>query len=98
MNYDICAVLDRSDVVWCSEGVVNYERKSVLMSDPGPLLDVYYFAVRVSKCLYIKRLGVILYGALDLVIVERIYEGGVYAVVYKGMSQVVISTAVDVLC
>ena len=70
----------------------------MLMSDLCPLFDVYNFAVRVSKGLYIKSLGVILDSALDLVIVKWIYEGGVYAVIYEGMSQVVISTTVDVLC
>ena len=48
MNYDICTVLESSEKIRCTEGIVYYYGKSVLMSDLCYSVYIGDIAVRIS--------------------------------------------------
>ena len=97
MNDDVGTVLDRTDLYRGCEGVIDDEREVMLVCDLYPLIEVEDLTVRVTEGLGIEGLRVRLDGSLDLLVVVRIYERGRYAVVGKGMGEVVVGSAVDVL-
>ncbi len=67
VNNDISAVLNRTDEVRGTEGVVDYERQTVLMCDGGNGVDVGDVGVGVAERLQIYRLGVVLNSRLHLI-------------------------------
>ena len=97
MNDDVGTVLDRTDLYRGCEGVIDDEREVMLVSDLYPLVEVKDLTVRVTEGLGIEGLRVRLDGCLYLLVVVRIYERGRYAVVGKGMGEVVVGSTVDVL-
>ena len=48
MYHDVCAVLNRTNQIRGTEGIVDYQGKSVLMCDFRNCLDIGNIAVRVS--------------------------------------------------
>ena len=97
MNDDVGTVLDRTDLYRGCEGVIDDEREVMLVSDLYPLVEVEDLTVRVTEGLGIEGLRVQLDGCLYLLVIVRIDERGRYAVVGKGMGEVIVGSAVDVL-
>ncbi len=97
MHNDICTVLDRSDQIRCSEGIVDDQRQSVLMCHICPCLNVSHFTVRVAQRLNVERLGIRLNGCLCTGQICGLHEGGGHAGIREGMCQEVVGTTVDVL-
>ena len=95
VDYDICAVLNGSDQIRCTEGVVDNERQTVSVSDLGERVNVGDVAVGVAKSLDVDRLGVRLNRCLDLVEVVDVNEGCINAVERKSVRQQVSRAAVD---
>ena len=77
--HDVCAVLDGSDKIRSTEGVVDDERKSVCVSDLGERVDVGDIAVGVAEGLNVDSLGVRLNRRFDLIEVVNVNEGCVNA-------------------
>ena len=83
MEYDICAVLDRSYKVRSCECVVDNQRDLMCVGDGSQLLDINDIGVRVSKCLNMDCFCVLLDRILYFLVVERINEGCCHAVLRK---------------
>ena len=98
MEYDVCAVLDRSYKVRSRKCVIHYEWDLVCMSDGCELLDIDNIGVRVSECLNMDRFCVLLDRILNFLVVERINEGCCHTVLRKCMCEEVVGSSVDVLC
>ena len=80
MNNYIRSVLDRSDKIRCSEGVVNNKGYAVCMGYSCCSVYVRYITVRVAESLDIYRPCILLYRTLDLIKIMDICKGRLYAV------------------
>ena len=99
MNYNVSAVLERSDQVRCTECVIYYYRKSVLVCDGGNSVDIRDITVRVSECLEVDSACVFLDGTLYFCEVMCVYECGFNSVLGQRVCEKVEGTAVDrLLC
>ena len=96
---NVCAMLNRSDKVRCTECVVYYERKSVLVSDLCDSVNVGDIAVGVAECFKVDSLCVILNCVLNFFKVVRIYKCSADTVLGKCVCKQVVAAAVDrLLC
>ena len=98
MNNDVCAILDRTNEVWSCEGIIDNQRNLVLMCNFCKCFDIDNIRVRVSEGLDIDGFCVLLNGCANLIQIEYINKCGADAVLWKGVCQQVVGTAVDVLC
>ena len=87
MNDDVRTMLDRTDEIRGAEGVVDHQRKSVLMCDLGDSVDIGNVGIRITERFKIDRLGVILYRALYCIEIMSVYKAGVNAVLGQGVRQ-----------
>ena len=95
MNNDVSAVLDRSDKIRCSEGVIDYKRKTVLVSDLCDCVDVRDVTVGIAKSLKVDGSCIFLDGSLNFCEVMCIYKSSCYTVLRKCVGQKVVAAAVD---
>ena len=86
MNYDICAVFNRSDKVRCTECVVDNERDACFVSDLCEGFDIRDVRRRVAQCLNIESLCVGSDGCLDLVQIMDVDECCLDTIKRKRMS------------
>ena len=64
MNNDISSVLDRSDEIRCTECVINYNGKSVLMRKLSDRIDIRDITVRIAQSLKIDGSCILFESAL----------------------------------
>ena len=88
-------MLDRSDKVRRAEGVVDYERQTVSVSDFGESVDVGNVAVGIAEGLDVDRLGVRLNCCCDFLEVMNINEGRFNSVERKGVREKIRRAAID---
>ena len=98
VNHDISTVLNRTDKIWCSKGIIYDKRDSCLMSDICNFFDIYYLWVWISECLDFNSFCILFDGSLDSIIIEWIYECSLNSVIRKCVCQEIVCTAVDILC
>ena len=99
MNHDICAMLDRTDEIRCSEGIIHNDRKSVLMCDLCYSVDIRNITVRISEGFKIDGSGILLDRALYLCQIMCIHKCGLDAILGKCVCQKVVASAVNgLLC
>ena len=99
MNNDISTVLDRADEVRSAEGVVNYERQTVLVRNLCNSLDIRNIGIRVAESLDVSSLSIVLDSAFQFFQIMCINEGGLNAELRQSVCQQVIAAAVDgLLC
>ena len=95
MNNDVSAVLDRTNQVRSSEGVINYKWKSVTVCDFGNCVNVRKIAVGISESLKEDCSRIVLNGIFHFLQVSGVDKCGRYAVLRKRMLQKVEGAAVD---
>ena len=95
VNDDVSAVLDRTEQVRSSEGVVNYKRKAMAVCDFCNRVYIRKVAVRVAEGLKEDCSRVSLDGILNLFQVSRVNEGSGNIVKRKRVLQKVVGSAVD---
>ena len=95
VDYDVSSVLDGTDQVRSSEGVVDYQRKSMLVSDLCDRVDIRNVAVGIAEGFQIHSPGVIPDRALDFREIVSIYKSRLDAVLGKSVAQKVEAAAVD---
>ena len=88
-------MLQRTEQIRGAEGVVDDNRQTMLLGDLGDGVDVGDVGVGVTERLEIDDRGVVLDGALDLVQVMSIDEGGLDTKLGERVLQQVVGTAVD---
>ena len=99
VNNDISTVLDRADEVRSTEGVVNYERQTVLVRNLCNSLDIRNIGIRVAESLDVNSLSVVLDSTFQLFQIVCINEGGLNAELRQSVCQQIIAAAVDgLLC
>ena len=97
MNYDICAVLNRTEEIRSGKGAVDNERNLVCVSDLSKCIDIGNITVGVAESLKENSLCIGLYSVLYFVKIVDINESGVDAVLGKSVCEEVVCTAVDCL-
>src|SRR3712207_6595220 len=97
VNNNIGTVLDGTDQIGSTKGVVNDKGNAVLMGQICPGLNVDDITGRVAQGLNIERLGILLNGCLCSCQIRRANESGLDAIILKGMLQEVIGSAVDIV-
>ena len=95
MNYDICAVLDRSDKVRCTECVIDNERDTCIVSDLCESLDIRNVRRRVAQCLNVESLCIRSDGSLYFVEIMDVDECCLDTLKRKCVCKKVLGTAVD---
>ena len=71
------------DQVWCAEGVIDNDRKSVFVCNLGDSVNVRNVTVRVAQCLQIDGSGVFLNSSLNFLQVMCIDKGCLDALLGK---------------
>lgn len=95
--YDIGTVVDGPDEVTASsEGVVDYHRHTVLMSDLCDRFKVWNIVLWVSNTLKVNRLGVLVNRLREVFWVVTVHKLRGYAKTRKGDLQLVVGTSVQV--
>ena len=94
---DVGSVFDRTDQIGSSEGIVDHQRKPVLVSDLRDRVDVGNVAVRVAEGLQIHSPCLICDGAFELRQVVRVHESRLDAVLGKCVAKKVEASAVNSL-
>ena len=92
---DVGTVLQRTEQIRGTEGVVDDNRQTVLLGDLGNGVDVGDVGVGVAERLEIDDRGVVLDGTLDLVQVMGIDKRGLDAKLGERVLQQVVGTTVD---
>ena len=95
MHYHICSMLDGSDEIRRSEGIINHYRKAMLVSYLCNGVDVRDVAVGVSESLKINGSRILFDGILYFPEVMSVHEGGPDAVLRKSMCQKIVASAVN---
>lgn len=95
MNYDICTVLNGTDKIRSTEGVVYYQRDLVLVSDLSGLFDVDKVSVGVAEGLNEDSLGIVPDSILECALFIGINESSADAVLGKSVFEEVVCTAVN---
>ena len=95
VNDDVGAVLQRTEQIRGAEGVIDDDRKAMLLGDLGDGVDVGDIGVGVAERLEVDNRGVVLNGTLDLVQVVGVDKGGLDTKLGERVLQQVIGTAVD---
>ena len=98
VDNDVCAVIERSYEVRCSECAVNNERDLVLVSDLCNLFNVDKVRVRVAESFDVKCLCVVLNCLFKVIFIIGINECCCDAIFGKCVCEEVVSTAVDSVC
>ena len=98
MEYDICAVLDRSYKVRCCKCIIYNKRDFMLMCDICKSFNINYIRVRVSKSLDVNCFCIFLNCILNFFQIEDVYECCCDSVVRKCMLKKVERSSVNVLC
>ena len=65
MNNYICTMLNRTDKVWRAEGVINYQRQPMLVSQLGNGINIRNIGVWIAQGLNVDGLGIILNSPFD---------------------------------
>ena len=92
---DVGTMLQRTEQIRGTEGVVDDNRQTVLLGDLGDGVDVGDVGVGVAERLEIDDRGAVLDGALDLFQVMRIDKRGLDAKLGERMLQQVVGATVD---
>ena len=92
---DVRAVLEWTEQVRGTEGVVDDDRETMLLGDLGNRIDIGDIGIGVAERLKVDGRGVVLDGALDLLEVVRVNEGHVHAELRDGVLEEVERAAVD---
>ena len=95
MHHDVRAMLDGSEQIRSSEGIVNYQGKTVLVSDLSDRIHVWNITVGVAKGLQVNGSGVLLNCSLYFSQIMCIHKGGRNSVLGKGVGQQVEASTVD---
>ena len=95
MNNDVSAVLDGSDQIRSTEGIVHNYGQAVLMSDSCDRVDVRDIAVGIAEGLEIYGSGIVLDRCFNLCEIVRVNESGGDAVLGKCVREQIIAAAVD---
>ena len=95
VNHDVSAVLNGTEQIRGTEGVVHNKRKAVTVSDLSDCLNIRKIAVGVTQGLEENGSRVRLDSSLNLNEVSRINEGGGDVVLRKRVLQKVEGSAVD---
>ena len=94
---NIRAVLDGTDEIRRTEGIIDHERQTVLVREDREGVDIRDVAVGVAEGLDVDGSGIGLDGGLDLREIVDVDESGRDAEVREGMLEQVIAAAVDSL-
>ena len=76
MYHNVCAVLNGTDEIRSSEGVVNNEGQAVLMGKLCESVNIWNVAVGVTEGFDVNRSGVILNSRLNFGKVVNVYKRG----------------------
>ena len=95
MHYDIRTVLDRSDQIGGTEGIVDDNRKTMLMRKLRDGINIRDIRIGIAQCLHVYQLGVGANGSLNLCFIMYVHEGGLNAELLQGMCKQIIAAAVD---
>ncbi len=97
--HDVRAVLDGTDQIRGAEGVVDHQRKAVLVCDRCDRIDVRNVTVGVAQRLQIDGTRVVPDRPLDLREIVCVNKGGLDAVLRQGVGKEIEASAVDgLLC
>ena len=97
MNHNVSAMLDRTDQIRGSEGIVDYQGKSVLMCDLGNCIDIGNVGIRISEGLQIDGSGVFFDRTFHFGEIVCIYKRSFNSVLRQGMCKEVVASAVNCL-
>ena len=95
MYHDISTILNRTNQVRSTKGVIDYQRQAVLVGNLCHCLNIRNIAVRIAESFQIYCLGVRLDSGLYLLQVVGIHKGSLDAIARQGMCQQVEAAAVD---
>ena len=95
MNDNVGTVLQRTEQIRGAKGVIDDDRKAMLLGDLGDGVDVGDIGVGIAKRLEVDDRGVVLDGTLDLSQVVRIDKGSLDAKLGERVLQQVIGAAID---
>ena len=65
MYHDVCSVLQGTDKIGSSKGVIHNKGNAMLVSNGGNALKVQYVGVGIAESLSINHLGIRLYGGFQ---------------------------------
>ena len=95
VHHDVHAVLDGTDQVRCTEGIIYNERKSVPVRDLRDGIQIRDIAVGISQCLQIDRSGIILNGIFQLLQIMGIHEGRSDPILRECVAQQIEASAIN---
>ena len=95
VNDDVGAVLQRTEQIRGAEGVIDDDRKTVLLGDLGDSVDVGNVGIGVAERLEVDDRSVVLDGTLNLFQVMSIDKRGLDAKLGERMLQQVVGATVD---
>ena len=97
MYYNVSTVFDRTNQIRSAEGIVNHQREAVFVSYFRKGIDICNVTVWVAQGFQEDCSGVICNGTLDFLKIMGVNKCGCNSVLWKGVSQKIVGSAVDCL-
>ena len=80
MYYNICTMLDGTNQIGSTEGIINHNRQAMLVCQCGHCINIRNIRIGISQGLQKHRLGIRTNSCLDFSLIMNVHKGGLDSV------------------